>query len=64
MLCILSEGLAWDWINQKLYWTDSSTEKIEVYDPISGSRKVLFYLGSGSELGDIVVDPINRLLHV
>ena len=46
--------LAWDWINQKLYWVDSSSRKVEVYDPATGYRRV-FFLGSNPHA--IVLDP-------
>ncbi len=49
-------GLAWDWVNQKLYWIDNIDDDIEVYDPSSQVRRVLFDV----DLADpsaIVVDP-------
>lgn len=49
-------GLAWDWINQKLYWTDYCYDDIAVYDPSTQARKVLFN-GDLSEPRAIVVDP-------
>ena len=49
-----TEGLAWDWVNEVLYWTDTQTQKIEVYDPATTHRKVLF---SGIIPSDIVLDP-------
>ena len=55
----VADGLAWDWINEKLYWADVSTRRIEVYDPSSRYRKVLFNTGSNTEPADIVVDPNN-----
>ena len=54
----LTAGLAWDWISQKLYWTDYCDDDIEVYDPTSGARRVLFDLDLESPYG-IVIDPIN-----
>ncbi len=57
MLC--TEALAWDWINQKLYWTDSSLRKIEVYDPATEHRKLLLNTGSNTVPFDLVLDPIN-----
>ena len=55
---MIPAGLAWDWISQKLYWTDHCDDDIEVYDPISGARRVLFDLDLDAPYG-IVVDPIN-----
>ena len=40
-LFVSKGGIAWDWINEKLYWTDFCTGVIEVYDPNSGHRRVL-----------------------
>lgn len=51
-----SDGLAWDWLNQKLYWTDYCDDDIEVYDPSTQVRRVLFDVGL-SEPRTIVVDP-------
>lgn len=57
ILVFSSDGLAWDWINQKLYWTDYCKDTIEVYDPVTGNRRVLLDTGSTSNNKDIVVDP-------
>lgn len=43
-------------MNQKLYWTDCQDDDIEVYDPITGVRRVLFDVNL-SEPYAIVVDP-------
>ena len=53
------DGLAWDWINEKLYWTDYCDDDIEVYDPITGYRTVLFNRNI-SEPRAIVVDPTTK----
>ena len=53
------DGLAWDWVSEKLYWTDYCQDDIEVYDPSSGHRTVLF----NTELSQpraIVVDPTTK----
>ena len=47
-------GLAWDWINEKIYWTDSGSRNLEVYDPATGHRKVLITSAAPS---GIVLDP-------
>ena len=52
-----TDDLAWDWINQKLYWTDACTVRIEVYDPLNDYRTVLIYTGLSAPRG-IVVDPL------
>jgi DNA-binding beta-propeller fold protein YncE len=54
-LSFFAEGLAWDWINEKLYWTDYCQDEIEVYDPVSNYRRVL--LSTGTSPYSIVVDP-------
>lgn len=60
MLTTLTDGLAWDWVNQKLYWTDNCADDLEVFDPVTGNRKVLITTGSGSAPRSIVLDPRNR----
>ena len=54
-LVVLVDGLAWDWVNQKLYWTDYCNHDIEVYDPETQARRVLFV--GLSQPHAIVVDP-------
>ena len=49
-------GLAWDWINKKLYWTDYCNDDIVVYDPATQARKVLIDLDL-IEPRAIVIDP-------
>ncbi len=51
------DDVAWDWVNKKLYWADPCTDLIEVYDPATGDRRVLF---SSINSYGIVVDPITR----
>ena len=51
-----TRGLAWDWINQKLYWTDYCDDDIEVYDPVTRVRRVLFDVDLTAPYA-IVVDP-------
>ena len=60
----ISDGLAWDWVNYKLYWTDAQDQDIEVLDPRvgHGHRKVLISTGSASQPRAIVVDPANRYM--
>ena len=55
-----TEGLAWDWVNEKLYWTDRCDKDIEVFDTKTGYRKVLLQTGSSSNPNSIVVDPFTR----
>jgi len=49
------DGLAWDWVNGKMYWTDACQDEIEVYDPVTGYRSKL--TGTGSYPYAIIVDP-------
>ena len=49
-------GLAWDWVNQKLYWTDNCDDDIEVYDPSTQVRRVLYDVDLSQPYA-IVVDP-------
>lgn len=37
------DGLACDWFTNKLYWTDSETNRIEVATMSGQHRKVLFW---------------------
>lgn len=37
------DGLACDWLGNKLYWTDSETNRIEVAELDGAFRKVLFW---------------------
>ena len=57
LIIMLIDGLAWDWISQKLYWTDHCDDDIEVYDPSSEARRVLFDLDLDAPYG-IVVNPL------
>ena len=43
-------------MNQKLYWTDYCDDDIEVYDPVTRVRRVLFDVDL-TEPRAIVVDP-------
>ena len=55
-----ADGLAWDWVNRKLYWTDAEDNDIEVIDPITNHRKLLISTGSTANPRAIVLDPQNR----
>ena len=56
-----SVGMAWDWLNEKLYWTDTVVGgNIEVYDINSGHRRKLFGTGPESRPRGIVLDHSTR----
>ena len=40
---ISPDGLAVDWLGEKLYWADSDTNKIEVAELYTRNRRVLFW---------------------
>ena len=54
---IAADGLAWDWVTKKVYWTDSGRKRVEVYDPEREVRRLLKSTGSQSLPRDIAVDP-------
>lgn len=57
-----SDGLAWDWINEKLYWTDPEDVEIEVYDPATDHRRSLLSTGASSVPRGLAVDPTTRYI--
>ena len=59
----LTDGLACDWVTNKLYWTDASTKSISVYDLDHGYRLRLISLNSSSTPRAIIVDPHTRSLY-
>ena len=60
---LLLIGIAVDWINDKIYWTDSLTKLIEVSDLDGYNRSALVW--SDMELPrPIVLDPFNRSVSI
>lgn len=55
-----AESLAWDWVNSKLYWTDSGTDEIGVIDPTTGYRITLIFTGRDAIPRGIVANPSKR----
>ncbi|XP_065834249.1 low-density lipoprotein receptor-related protein 8-like [Oscarella lobularis] len=53
------EGLAFDWQGQKLYFADSETKTIEVYDLTTKERKVIVS-DNLSKVRGIVVNPLEK----
>ena len=56
-----TDGLAWDWVNEKLYWTDAENRTIEVLDPATGERMILFFTGDDTIPRGVAIDPNTRL---
>ena len=61
LLFYLLEGIAVDWINKMLYWTDARSKKVEVFDLHGGHRKLLITTGEDTIPRTIIVDPTTRL---
>ena len=59
--CPCTDGLAWDWVSEKLYWTDAENGTIEVLDPITGQRTILIITGGDTVPRRVVIDPDTRL---
>ena len=59
-----TDGLAVDWINDKLYWTDATLKHIEVYDMMSEKRSIVIRTGNLTIPRGIVVDPGKRFVTV
>ena len=54
-----TDGLAVDWISDKLYWVDADTAKIEVSN-LDGSNRTVLFANNIGILRAIVVDPTTR----
>ena len=54
------DGLAVDWISNKIYFTDRGLKIIGVFDPVRFHYKVLLRNNASSEPRAIVLDPNNR----
>lgn len=57
---IMSDGIAWDWLNKKLYWSDTENQQIEVMDPNTRDRMQLVETGLNTTPRDVAVDPNTR----
>ena len=63
-----SDGIAYDWIHHKLYWTNANTDVIEVVDRNGKNRRVIVdnkmvngtVNGTVEEPRAIAVDPFNK----
>ena len=54
-------GLAVDWINNKLYWADAETARIEVSN-LDGSNRTVLFANNIGILRAIIVDPTTGLV--
>ena len=55
------DDIAYDWISEKIYWTDGTHLEIEVVDlGGSGDCRILIKTGERSVPRAIVLDPITR----
>ena len=58
-----SDGIAYDWIHHKIYWTNAKTDVIEVADRNGKNRRVIVNAtvnGTIEEPRAIVVDPFRK----
>lgn len=56
------DGLALDWLGEKLYWTDSETNRIEVSNLNGSCRKILFWEHLDQPRA-IALDPLNGYMY-
>lgn len=56
--CVLlpADGLAVDWVNDKLYWTDAGKSRLEMAN-IDGSNRLILFSRNVNKPRAIVVDP-------
>lgn len=55
-----AEGLTIDWINRKIYWTDSGLKRVMTADLSNGTRTTVITNSSLSNPRGIVVHPNRR----
>lgn len=60
MFAVSPAGLAYDWITDKIYWTDAGTNRIEVAHA-NGSMRTLLAWDNIDKPRDIVVDPKGKV---
>ena len=53
------DGLACDWINKKLYWTDAGTHRIEISELDGSNQKIILWKDLGLPRA-IVLDPHHK----
>lgn len=59
-LCLCTDGIAVDWVNNKLYWTDAIYTMLDVIDLNTLQRKTLIDFTDDAFPRAIVVDPSTR----
>jgi len=56
------DGLACDWINKKLYWTDAGTHRIEISELDGSNQKIILWKDLGLPRA-IVLDPHHKVMY-
>ena len=56
----LIDGIAVDWVNEKLYWTEATAGDVQVMDIAQGLKIKLIVNHDGSTTRAIAVDPETR----
>ena len=59
-ICYSVDGMAVDWISNKLYYTDSALDIVAVLDPVHFLYRVLIQAEPSTNLRAIVLDPNTR----
>lgn len=59
---VSTDGLAVDWVSNKIYFTDAGLDIVGVYDPVSFHYKTLINTGSSTSVRAIVLDPNARYI--
>ena len=57
---LLTDGIAVDWVNEKLYWTEATVGEVLVMDITQRQRIKLIDSYDGSTTRAIAVDPTTR----
>ena len=65
ILCIhlyppLKDGIAVDWVNEKLYWTEGTVGEVLVMDITQRQKRKLIVNHDGSTTRAVAVDPATR----
>ena len=60
LIVINTDGIAVDWVANKLYFTDAGLDIVGVFDPVNFIYTVLIYVGSATDPRAIALDPNER----